>query len=1063
MEGGTKVCPNCGEENPSKAKFCLECATSLQLISPSEERRLVTVLFADLSGFTAYSEKADVENVKALAHDASARLGEIVERYGGVVDKVIGDAVMAVFGAPISHEDDAERAVRAALDMHSYVTENSDRFEKLELTIGLNTGEAMYAPVGPGGNYTVIGDTVNTAARLQSAAGRGEVLVGQQTFEASEASIDFEAVPPIKAKNKAEPVLAWRATSVKGVVPRRAVSKIPLIGRSTEFDRIWELWERVRVEKRPYVAYLLGSPGIGKSRLINEMAGRIQGAAEVLWGRCLSYGEGITYWPIIEMIKQAAGIIHTDESDEVSSKLGALLEDLGSENLDELRSMAIALANLVAAPRTPRGTYRAEEISKGELHWGVRKVFQLLSAKRPLVIVLEDLHWAEPTLFELIGFLQGGDENFPLLVLASARPELKETTPEILALDRCRRVIELKPLQDQESKALVGELAARLGFSESEAEPLIAASGGNPLFIEETVRMLTETADGGPIKKVPRTLHSLISSRLDRLPSTEKRVAQQASVVGTVFWPGAVRYITDNGTGVEATLESLSEREVVLEQEKSSVQGEREFSFRHNLIKDVAYDQLPKRTRADLHSRCGKWVSSLPGGDDEFAEIIAFHYEEACKLIRDVAAAGERPPVLEAVRALTRAAEKAEGRQGTREAARFYERALALADETLPETMTDLHLRHSKTLTALGRVQDATKELTLVVSGSLEVGRPDLRGGALLGLASIAMAQGRPTQARDQLREATRMSSDLGNRSLQIRCAFGMATLRARFEASVAEAVEELQLALRIAESSGERLLEMEGHLRLGTILFNVGHLAKSADHFSKCTEIAREEGSLRNEAGATQFLGLVKFYLGEEEEAEALTLQSLTWFERTADQYLQAQNLRSLAKFALARREYEQAEQWLREALSLATEIGGWLVVEIYRYLAESLAAQGRIQEARTAADAARSSLAAEENPYGEAAVKVAEGFVAWAEKDEVATRQAFTTAFPLIEKAGYEIDLAEVRLAFAGILKALGDHAGARNELEAAGELFVNVGATGMIDEVDTHLRELSETGSQ
>ncbi len=367
-------CPSCGTLNAARAKFCNECGTKLAPLvdipaadgratmeamleaeeaavrSHPGERRVVSVLFADLSGFTSFSERSDPEEVRALADEAAGRLGEIVVRYGGTVDKIIGDCVMAMFGAPTSHEDDPERAVRAALDMQDYVNEHSEKFAGLPLRIGVNTGETMYAPVGPGGQYTVIGDTVNVAARLQSAAAKGEILVGKPTYQAAAEAIELEAVAPIRAKGKEEPVPAFRAVRVKGGQVKRKAARTPLIGRGVEFDRLWELWEKARTERRPYLAVILGEPGMGKSRLLAEVTARLSGAAAVHWGRCLPYGEGITYWPVVELVKEAAGILVSDGPQEMSAKLGSLLESLGTDDVDELRTMASALANLVGVP-----------------------------------------------------------------------------------------------------------------------------------------------------------------------------------------------------------------------------------------------------------------------------------------------------------------------------------------------------------------------------------------------------------------------------------------------------------------------------------------------------------------------------------------------------------------------------------------------------------------------------------------------------------------------------------------------------------------------------------------
>ena len=1057
METVTKLCPNCGEENPAKAKFCLECATPLALVSPSEERRYVTVLFADLSGFTAYSEKVDMENVKALAHEAAGRLGEIVERYGGVVDKVIGDAVMAVFGAPISHEDDPERAVRAALDMQTYVTQNSDRFAKLPLTIGINTGEAMYAPVGPGTDYTVIGDTVNTASRIQGAATKGEILVGQATFEATQDVVDYEEVPPIKAKNKAEPVVVWKAISVKGVKASRIATRTSWVGRDAEYERLWELWQRAKENTSPHLAYLLGNPGIGKSRLISEFLRGAGGSCSAYRGRCLSYGEGITYWPVIEIIKDAAGIVHDDESEVVSAKLGTFLEHLGSEDVDELRTMAVALANLVAAPTTPRGTYEATKISQAELHWGLRRVFHLLATREPLVLIFEDLHWAEPTLLEFVEFLTDGEG--PLLILGTARPELKESFPAAVEAKSHKRVIELEALTDEQSRELIRGVAGE-EIDPGQIDDLLKAAGGNPLFLEETLRMLADIAmtkepgtESATRISVPTNLKTLIGSRLDRLNVLEKRIAQHASVVGQTFWKRAVAYLSEQDTELDLGLNSLEVRDLIREQEDSMIAGESEWSFKHALIRDVAYERLPKNDRARLHVRSGEWIAALPGNQDDFVEIVAYHLEQACRLASEMKRSSITPPLLQAVQALTRAAEKAEGREGTREANGFYSRAIELLGDRLPETASELRMRRSRTITALGDWKAGFDQLSEVADAASRLGRKDLVGKSLLGLATIEMIQGRMTEAQTRLEEAGRLALETGDESVAVRTTYELARL-SLMSGSSTNAIEDIEDALLRAEKLGDRGLQIEGHMRLGNHFLNSGELIKAEEQYERCAQLSRQEGTLRYEAGATQFLGLTKFYRGDIEQAERLTIQSSEWFERTASRYLQLQNSRALARFALAREDLTLAEERLAAAISQSEDISGWLVVDLYRFLAETLAWQGRVNEAREAAEQARAHLPSQENLYATAAALMAEAFAAMASGDERRMRECFEEALPMIEKQGYAIDLGDAHIAFGRALAKFEDHAGAAAQLTKAREIFAPMGALGPLLEIDREL---------
>jgi predicted ATPase/class 3 adenylate cyclase len=1060
-----KICKECGQINPGGSRYCLECGTPFEKTPPpqieerpAEERRIVSVLFADLSGFTSYSERVDVEEVKALAHEAGERLGEIVKRYGGVVDKIIGDAVMAVFGAPVSHEDDPERAVRAALDMQSYVTEHSETFAQLPLTIGINSGEAMYAPIG--GQHTVIGDTVNTAARLQTAASKGEVLVGQSTYLATSDVIEYETCTPITAKNKAEPVPAWKAINVKGAETQSVVRSAPLLGRAAEFDRLWELWERSRTERRPYLATVIGHPGLGKTRLLNEVTNKLGHAAAVYWGRCLPYGEGITYWPIIEILKDAAEIRHDDDPDSVSRKLGGFLEGLGIDDLDQLRTIAASLSNLVAAPTTPRGTFRTEKISQPELHWGIRRMLQLESQKRPLALVVEDLHWAEPTLLELLVFLLEEPATAPMLILGSARPEIKDSAPPILTIDRWRRVVELQALSDRDSEALLTELVGAAGLPEGTVGAVLVMAGGNPLFLEETVRMLADMhldrerladeVEAGEVP-VPNNLQALIGARLDMLPRSERALAQNASVVGGQFWLGAIRHL-DGVRDVEMGLDALQARDIVHEEETSSVAGEREYAFKHMLIRDVAYSRLPKAKRAGLHERCGDWIAQLPGGD-EFIEIVAYHLEQACRLAQEVKKSDIQPPILQAVEALRRAAEKAENREGTKEADRYYGRALELVGDRWPETSTDLRYRKASMAVALGDFERATEAMNEVADLAFRVDRPDLRCLALLMLAHLGIFSGKGAEAHEHLVEAEKIAEQTGEAKLRIRAALEFATYREHYEGALDAAAQQLRSAVAAAEEAGDLFLRTLSRLRLGTLLINMGKLADAEQELERCVELGRGQGSVREEARATYFLSLVKSYRSGIDEAEKLAEQSLEWLQRSADRSVQLQNLKSLGQFALEKQDYVAAEARLKEALPLAMETGGWIVCEIERYLAEALSWQGRAQEAREAATSAR-QCSGGDYLYARAAVAMAEAFAFMAEGDGEGARKAFAEAIPPLEQQGFALELGEALVSYGRMLRHLEDESGAKEQLEAAREIFARVEADARVASIEKEL---------
>ncbi len=1066
------TCPNCGEENPERARFCLECGTPLAGAVaaappqvPDEERKLDTLVFVDLVGSTALAESLDPEDVLGLLELYYGRLRAELERCGGTVEKYIGDAIVTHFGVPVAHEDDPERAVRAALLILDTVAalNSEDPIREIQVRIGIATGEviATHGNRAEEGKGIAWGDVLNTAARIESAAPVNGILVGEVTYRASEHAIEYVEHEPIAAKGKAEPVRVWQALGLRETTARGRVRDAPLVGRAAELDRMLALWEAVRTTGKPGLVAIIGDPGIGKSRLLAEMAHRVADDADVLWGRCLSYGEGITYWPVVEILEGAAGILKSDDVDTVSGKLGALLEGLGSDDLDQLRTMASALANLIGVPRTPRGTYSAEEISQAELHWGIRRVLELLAAKRPLVIVFEDLHWAEETLFDLLDFLR--DAEGPIYLVGSARRELETLRPALCSDGQNRIAIALAALGAEASEALLAELLGAHALPAGRhAELLLRNAAGNPLFLEETVRMLADSGaleEGGDLDEltVPTSLQAMIGSRLDGLPAQDKRVAQHASVVGSVFWSGAVADL--HGADVAPSLDALEHRDFVRAHHETTISDEREWTFMHALIKDVAYGRVPKGRRAQLHVRFVDWLAGRSGTGDELVEIVAYHLEQSCKLGREIGRGDVPPPIERAVDALMRAAEKAERREGIREADRYYARALELVGDEQTEQTLELRLGRAGTLNTLGEFQKATELFACVADESVAFGRPDLRAKALIGSARIATKQGRAADALAQVTDAEAIAAESGDLALQARAGFQAAYVRWWFEQAGEAAVADLRGCLAIAESLDDTALLIEVRNKLGTLLYNVGDLAGADEQFTGLILLAGEAGSVRDQARATWQLGLVKYHLGELEEAERLGLQALDWLERTGDRFNQLQNLRTLALTALARAQLHMAEERLRTAVPIALEIGGALLVDIYRILVDVLIAQDRLPDARELAVFAFRSVP-EEDAYARAAGLLIEASLRTAERRGDVAVQSFTKALQLLEEhQGLPLDLGEARLAYGRALRKLGNKTPARVELVRAREDLARAGARGLVDVIDRELAELAE----
>jgi|RhiMethySRZTD1v2_1073278.scaffolds.fasta_scaffold12501_2 class 3 adenylate cyclase/tetratricopeptide (TPR) repeat protein len=1073
-------CIECGTENPPQARFCLGCGTALveapPPTPPSEERKVITAIFVDLVGSTARSEQLDPEDVKALVAPYHARVRAELEGHGGTFEKFSGDAVLALFGTPKAHEDDPERAIRAALAVREAIADLNaeDEWLDLHIRIGIHTGEAlvMLGARPSEGEWSAAGDVLNTAARIQSAAATDGILVGRDTYLAAKDAFEFTEEEPVQAKGKAEPVRVWRVDGARDAESRSGEGG-PLVGREAELDDLLSFCEAVLEEARVGIAAIVGAPGIGKSRLLRELVHRLESRCVVHRGKCLSYGEGITYWPVIEIAKSAAGIRQSDDRETIARRLDSFLENLPTGDVDELRTIASALSNLIGIPTTPRGTYTTSEISQAELHWGIRRTLQLLAKERPTAVVIEDLHWAEPTLLELISYIAADDAEAPVVVVCTARPDIDDVAPGFLSSEGRRRTVELQTLGPEQAAALLTDLTGDAALAETPfAAALIANAGGNPLFLEETVRTLREqglidleqwNAEAVAELPVPTSVQGLISSRLDRLATPEKQLAHHASVIGAVFWAGAVAHLGGGGdtppSDPHGGLAELERRDFVAQAPVSTVADDDEYSFKHILMRDVAYGQVPKGRRAELHLRFSDWVNVLSGSIDEFVEIVAWHLEQACRLSREVAKSPIDPPIREAVAALSDAARRAERRESLREGHRYYSRALGVLDDRHPELEVEVRLRRADIMMMLGDLREAAGELEWVTEQASTLGRTDVECEASLLLGDIDQRQGRAADAHNRLAVAEKLAASTEDASLQSKVAFVLSALVADFEGQYEEAIDGLRSGIATAEKIDDVALAAEGHLRLAAILNNRGDLGGAETELRCCLKLAGELGSHRIEAEATSWLGEITYHRGNPEEGERLCRQANAWFERTGDSYFQAQNLfRNLAGFALADGRPDEAEAWLREAMPVALQIGGWVAVEAYRYLAEALVAQDRLDDAREIVAFAARNLP-EEDAYARSSLLLAEAIVATASGESATAATAFSEALRLIEELGMPRELGEARMALGRSLRQFGDVTGARTELERARAIFVRIGADTLMRTIDAELDELVE----
>ena len=707
----------------------MACATPLSAApAAAEERKTVTTLFCDLVGFTALSEAADPEDVDRLLGEYFARATKVIESHGGTVEKFIGDAVVGVFGVPAVHEDDSERAVRAALRILEAL-EGMARPDgrPLEARCGVNTGEALVRlDVDPAsGRGFLTGDAVNVAARLEAAAPPGGVAVGALTYKLSDRAIAYEELPQVTAKGKTEPVLAWRATGTRA---RRGVDApdadlTPLVGREVELTYLSAIFDKTSAQASPQFALLVGEPGIGKSRLVRELSELVDARPQMTtWrqGYCPPFGEDVTYWALAEIVKGHAGIRDTDETAAVEAKLEAVLPP--GPDREWFRERLRALVGL-PAPEAPREQNFAAWL----------RFFEGLAASEPTVLVFEDLHSADEALLAFLEYFTTHLADVPLLIVGTARPELFERQPGF-ASGATR--IGLGPLSPGETARLVTGLLGERDDTAQAVGEVVERCDGNPFYAEQSARLLTDTALDAAL---PDSVQAVIAAHLDMLPADQKALLGDAAVVGSVFWDGAVATLGQRDPqDVETILSSLLEHRLVRRIRESSMEGEREYAFAHALARDVAYKQLPRALRARRHAALAAWLEAQAGeraGD--LAEVLAYHLTTALSLaeaLRDEGLAVEiREP---AVTWLRTAGDRAQS-VDVATARRHYERALEIA--------ADDHAARPRLLLSLGEMLVLTGDYEAAVAALEEAvalfTQQDDTSGAILSLLRLHYAR----------------------------------------------------------------------------------------------------------------------------------------------------------------------------------------------------------------------------------------------------------------------------------------------------------------------------------
>jgi class 3 adenylate cyclase len=647
------ICRACGQDNPEVARFCLACGTSLSVEeAPGVERRIVTVIFVDLVGFTARAERLDPEEVQAVLTPYHERVRREIESFGGVVEKFIGDAVIGLFGAPLAHGDDAERAVRAALVVRDSVGELAGG--DLQIRIAVNTGEAVVSlGARPAfGESMVTGDVVNTASRLQAAAPVNGIVVGDETYRETRDVIEYEATDPVVAKGKEHPVEAWIAVRALTGVGERPLTGTTVVGRDSELSILRTFWERAASEQQPHLVSIFGPAGVGKSTIAAEFA-RIatEGGARAVRGRSLPYRESGTYGSVASQLMQLADVFESDSPEVVADKLRRRTAELlanGDADPDVVAGHLGVIVGIDAG---------SEAADRDALFSSARQFLEGAAREQPTVLVFEDIHWADANMLDLIEALATRVRGLPLLLLTLSRPELHDTRTGWANGISAYTALTLAPLGERHAR----ELAVRRLGDTQRVEEVIRVAEGNPLFIEQLAATIDETDSG----TLPTSVRALVAARLDALPRAERALLIDASVVGKVFWEGALRAVSPDNGDVTRLLEDLERRDLVRREQASMIEGEQQFAFTHVLIRDVAYDLLPRADRARRHGLVAEFFESSTGASREKIGALARHWRNAGDHER-------------AVKQLVRAAEQAERGWAKDHAAFLYREALEL-------------------------------------------------------------------------------------------------------------------------------------------------------------------------------------------------------------------------------------------------------------------------------------------------------------------------------------------------------------------------------------------------
>jgi class 3 adenylate cyclase/tetratricopeptide (TPR) repeat protein len=1049
------TCSACGAENPAGAKFCMECGNQLgaptsqaaltpagqrpdlpgsapegapagavaTAEAPPEERRQATIVFADLSGYTAAAERMDPEAVKGLVDRMLRRLGGEIERFGGTIDKFIGDNVMGVFGAPVAHEDDPERAVRAGLAMQAAM-EEANRGEAdgvdFSLRVGINSGEVMAGAVGD--RYTVMGDAVNVAARLQAAGRPSTVTVGEPTYRATREAIAYERLEPLRLKGKEEPVPAWEAVAAKSEPRRGALrSETPLIGRDEESQLLISMVERVAREGRPHLITVLGQAGVGKSRLLRELIDTLtagENPPTIRRGQSAPYA-GVSYLALVEVLRDEFELLDTDTPGAAWEKLRGGVEALLAESDDP--AAAERNAALLAVPlgiEPPEGKAPPDsddpQRMREALFMAVRAVVEAIALRRPLVLAFEDIHWADEGMLDLIDHLARW-VRAPLLLVCMARDELLERQPGWGGGRKNATTISLEPLDEDETRELVAALmpqrsgaAAGNGGGDGlgTVVPQVAErSGGNPLFAEEMVNRLLEE-DTVETEALPGTVQSLLAARLDSLDRGERRLLLHSAVVGQTFWHGSLDAAArEEGIDLAPALARLEEKDLIVPAARSRLAGESEYAFKHVLIRDVAYGMLPKAVRCRKHVEVGEFIREKAADRiDAFVGLVAEHYARAATLGAEAGLEADRLRELQsqALELLEAAGDAAAALYSNGEAFERYSAALELSDRLDDADRARIGEKQGDVALRMGRVDSAVAVWEQCLDHHR--GEENLARVADLHrkIGAALWHKGERRASIDNYQRGIDLLKD-GDPCIELVRLYEEAASLYMHTGDNMLAIYASEKALRLAERLDEARAASRAHGIFGRVFGRIGDSEKARENLERSVALARE--SDRSEA--VRALLTLGYHL-EISEAD---------YSGAADAY--------------------------REALALAEELGDLpSQVELHASLGQLAVEEADWEEVEHAAEAS-SGLAEREGLHGKLCFpSMMRGVLSWRQGDWEEAIACFRRAHELGEQVGRSEVAFNALHWLALTLRESGDLTGAESELARALDICERAG---------------------